>query len=80
MTYTFLSAQYANAERTAAIADTEEAASVMLNAVDTPEDWAALLAWGEPAAYVPPAPPSEPTKAELLAQLQALYAKIEALP
>lgn len=32
------------------------------------------------AAYVPPPPPPAPTKAQLLAEMQALAAKIEALP
>ena len=80
MTYTFLSARYANAEHTAAEALTVEAAAVLLSEVDTPEHWAALHAWGTPSAYVPPPPPPAPTKAELLAELQALAAKIEAMP
>ncbi|MCM0018909.1 MAG: hypothetical protein NBV67_02850 [Tagaea sp.] len=52
MSYTFLSAQYANAENTAAVAITKEASAVALSAADTPEEWAALLAWGTPTAYV----------------------------
>lgn len=40
----------------------------------TPEELAAI------AAYVPPPAPQEPTKAELLAELQTLASKIEAMP
>lgn len=56
MTYTFLSAAYANAEHTAAVAMTAEAAAVLLSAVDTPKHWAALHAALMPAPYAPPAP------------------------
>jgi hypothetical protein len=80
MTYTFLSAQYANPEHTAAVAITAEAAAVAFSAVDTPEHWAALHAAIAPADYVPPPPPTSPTRAELLAKLAALQAQIEALP
>jgi len=55
MTYTFLSAQYANAENTAAVAVTVEAAAVVLSEADTPTEWAALIAWGTPDAYEAPA-------------------------
>lgn len=51
----------------------------MVNGVDiplTPEEIAELDA--RDAAYVPPTP-AEPTKEELLAQLQALQAQIQAL-
>lgn len=44
----------------------------------TPEEEAAFLA-SLPPPFEPP-PAAEPTKEELLAQLQALAAKIEALP
>jgi hypothetical protein len=40
----------------------------------TPEELAAI------AAYVPPPVPPAPTRAQLLAELAALQAKIEALP
>lgn len=57
MTYTISAAQYANAERTAAVVMTEEAAAVLLSATDTPEEWAALLASGvdiAPHVTLPP--------------------------
>jgi len=67
MSYTFLAARYANAEQTAAVAETEEAASVALSAVDTPEDWAALMASGIPIApYEQPEPPLGPLTARQL--------------
>lgn len=57
MTYTIISAAYANAEHTAAILMTEEAARVLISENDTKAEWAAMLAWGKPAAYAaPPAP------------------------
>lgn len=79
MSYTFLSAQYANPDHTSAVAVTAEAAAVALSAVDTPEHWAALHAWGTPSAFVPPPPPPAPTLAELQAQLATLQAQINAL-
>ena len=54
MTYTFLSAHYANPENTAAVAITQEAGAIALSAVDTPQEWAALLAWGNIDAYEAP--------------------------
>lgn len=59
MTYTIISAAYANDGNSAAILMTEEAAAVLISAVDTPEEWVAMLAWGEPSAYVPPPPPPQ---------------------
>ena len=57
MTYTVLSASYANEDNTAAVVMTEEAAAVAASMADTPDLWAAMLAWGTPDAYVePPAP------------------------
>lgn len=79
MTYTFLSAQYANAENTAAVAITQEAAAVALSAVDTPTEWAALHEWGTPSAFVPPSAPPAPTLEQLQAQLAAIQAQINAL-
>jgi hypothetical protein len=72
MTYTFLSAQYANAEHTAAVAITLEAAAVALSAVDTPAEWEAMHVWAALpgnaiAAYVePPAPAPRWTPLEFL--------------
>lgn len=53
MTYTFKSARYANADRTAVVADTVEVAHVALSETDTPDLWAALQKSGvEIAPYV----------------------------
>lgn len=55
---TILSAQWANAEHTAAIVMTVEAGAVALSAADTPAEWAALLDSGVAVAdFVPPPPP-----------------------
>lgn len=56
--YTIQSAQYANAEHTAAVIQTEEAGSVLLGEVDTPDEWAAMLRWGTPTSYQLPALPA----------------------
>jgi len=59
MTYTFVSARYANGDNTAAIADTEEVGSVALSVVDTPEAWQALLGSGvQIQPYNPPPDPA----------------------
>ncbi|MGO4741740.1 hypothetical protein AB4099_34945 [Bosea sp. 2KB_26] len=50
MTYTIISAAYANDDNSAALLMTEEAAAVLISAVDTPEEWASMLAWGIPPA------------------------------
>lgn len=56
MSYTIISARYANAENTAAVAITAEKGAVLFEAVKA-DEWAALLAWGTPEAYeAPPAP------------------------
>lgn len=52
MSYTILSARYANAEHTAAQVETSEAGAVMASAVDTPDLWPAVVAAG-PTAYAP---------------------------
>lgn len=56
MTYTILSGQFANEDGTAAILMTAEAAAVLISAVDTPDLWAEMLAWGTPQAYAVPNP------------------------
>lgn len=58
MTYTIISAQYANENNTAAVIRTEEAGAVLLSEKDTPDEWAAMLAWGTPDAFDPPEIPS----------------------
>lgn len=65
-TYTILSAGYANAQHTAAVIMTEEAAAVAVSELDTPDVWAEMLAWGEPKAYSPPVEPPAPTPLEKL--------------
>lgn len=68
MTYTFLSASYANAEKTAIVAMTEEAGAVALSKVDTPAEWAALKAAKiKIGAYVEPEPAPAPSPSEKLA-------------
>lgn len=68
MSYTFLSATYANPQRTAAIAFTEECGAVALSVVDTPEEWTKLKTSKiKIASYPAPDPPEEPAAAEKLA-------------
>lgn len=64
MAYTILSAEYANPDHTAAVIMTKEAAAVLISSVDTPDEWAAMLKWGKPSAYVEPEPVEPPLKAE----------------
>lgn len=54
MTYTILSAAFANAEHTAAVLQTQEAGAVLASERDTPDLWAAMQAAVTPAAYVVP--------------------------
>lgn len=79
MTYTFLSAAYANPQHTSAVAITVEAAAVALSEADTPEAWAAMLDAVTPLDYVPPLAPPAPTLADLQAQLAEIQAQIQAL-
>lgn len=58
--YTILSARFANADHSAAIIMTREAAAVLISEVDTPDLWSAMLASGAPAAYEAP-PVIEPS-------------------
>jgi len=53
MTYTILSARYANAEQTAIVLETKEAGAVMTSQADTPELWAQATA-GQVQAYQAP--------------------------
>lgn len=61
MPYTINSAQYANADKTAAVINTVEVADVAISTVDTPDEWMSLLQWegagNKIAAYVPPPSP-----------------------
>jgi hypothetical protein len=78
MTYTPISATYANPENTAAIVNTEEAGAVAVSAVDTPVEWQALLDSGVSIApYVEPEPPSPPR--DIYAELDDLEARVSAL-
>ena len=73
MTYTYISAQFANPEKTAATAVTEEFGAVIVSQNDTPAEWARLLEQVPDIApyQEPPAPaavdPIEAAKAFLLA-------------
>lgn len=67
MTYTILSAQYANADNTAAVVMTKEAAAVLVSQADTPELWQTMLDTVTPAAFVPAPTPTQ-TPEEKLAE------------
>jgi len=61
MTYTFLSARYANANETAAFAQTDGFGEVLVSQADAPDQWGDLLASGVAiGAYVPPPLPVPP--------------------
>jgi len=80
MIYTITSASYANAERTAAVIMTKEAAAVLVSERDTPALWEQMLAWGKPKAYAPPPPPPEPVApAEKLAAFLNANPDVKAL-
>lgn len=64
MNYTIFSAAYANPDHTSAVAQTAEAGAVLLSLVDTPTEWAAMLAVITPTEYVPqPIPPESSANA-----------------
>ncbi|MGO4670097.1 hypothetical protein [Bosea sp. 2RAB26] len=71
MTYTILSAQYANQEHTAAVAMTEEAAAVLTSQADTPDLWVAVHEWGEPLAFEPPPVTVDTYRAAIQAHVDA---------
>lgn len=52
-----ISARYTNPDNTAAVAVTDDLGAVLISQQDSPQQWAALHAWGTPEAYV--APPAE---------------------
>lgn len=79
MTYTIISAAYANQEHTAAVLQTEEAGAVLISDRDTPDLWQQMLAWAltveggsepVPTAYTP-ANPFPALKPALQADLTA---------
>lgn len=82
MTYTFLSAHYANEQNTAVVAITEEVAAVALSEVDTPADWDDLLQWadgdGTIGAFVPTDNVSPDINGAALDERQRQTAKDEA--
>lgn len=58
VTYTIQSARFNTDDNSVAILTTAEVGEVLISQQDTPELWAAMLAWGTPDAYAePPAPP-----------------------
>lgn len=52
MTYTILSAVFANAEHSAAVLQTQEAGAVLASHADTPDLWQQMFGAVTPAAYV----------------------------
>lgn len=66
MTYTILSAQWGNEDKSSAVITTKEAAAVAVSPVDTPEEWYAFLEWSS-KNYVSDlaAPVSSPPKITL---------------
>jgi hypothetical protein len=73
VTYTIVSAVYANKDHTAAVVQTEEAGSVAVSEIDTPDQWAVMLDWGEPEPFEePPEPiPDRVTARQFFLQLEA---------
>lgn len=73
---TITAAQYGNAERTAALIDTVEAARKAISAADTPELWAQLQEWAAAgnsiSDYAPPPSAPPPDLATIKAQLTTL--------
>lgn len=47
MTYTILSANYANEDNTAVVIFTKEAAAVAISKADTPKEWQNMLEWAK---------------------------------
>jgi hypothetical protein len=79
MTYTILSAQFADPLGLSAVIVTQEAGHVVISQADTPNQWQALLNWGTPEAYSPPLSAELPTKEEIIADMLALQTKIDLL-
>ena len=63
MSYTILTAKYANAARTAAVIATQESGAVAVSQLDRPELWGKLLDWI--AAGNTPEPADVPSAAEV---------------
>lgn len=79
MTYTITSAAYANAEHTAAVIMTREAAAVLVSERDTPDLWKQMLDWGAPAEYVAPERPVLVAPTEKLAAFLNANPDVKAL-
>lgn len=73
MTYTILSAQYANADGTAVVAQTEECGAVAI-APERAVLWAKLQAWVTAGGVIEPLPEPHPNAA-IDAQIDAVYAE-----
>lgn len=89
MSYTMISATFANAENTAAVVMTQESAAVIISRDDTPERWHDLMASGMIIMpFVPRAEPvPKPTRRQLRLwlvrnghSLAAVDAAIDAMP
>ena len=89
MSYTMISAAFANAENTAAVVMTQESAAVIISRDDTPERWAELIGSGMIIMpFVPMAEPvPKPTRRQLRLwlvrnghSLAAVDAAIDAMP
>lgn len=79
MSYTIISAQYANEDNTAAVIQTEEAAAVLISQADTPDLWADMLISVTPSAYVAPEPQQAPSAVEKLTAFLAANPDVRAL-
>ena len=65
MTYTIVTAAYADPAHSLAIIETLEAGAVLIDDAGRPDEWAAMLAWGAPAEYAaPPLTVTEVTAAQ----------------
>lgn len=47
-----ISARYTNPEKSAAVAVTDDLGAILISQQDSPEQWAALHAWGAPEPFV----------------------------
>lgn len=79
MTYKIQTATYADGEKSSMILLTDEAGLVLISSLDTPDEWAELLTWGETNTigdYVPPPePPYRLYKSVFISRLHEIEAK-----
>lgn len=86
MSYTILSAQYANPDETAAIVETAEVGFIAVSQKDTPDLWEDLMAWGTPSAGIAPTVRSFTRLSDVYeraaddAEAAAIESAIDALP